>query len=98
MRTRATRRTRHRRAWPGAGPVTNLVYFRRLLAEGVQPDLVFIEVMPAYLATQVGGPAEMAWTNPERFTADEIAVLASVGVATENVSATYRTSSLLPGF
>src|SRR5438094_683997 len=37
---------------PGAGPVTNLVYFRRLLAEGVRPDLVIIEVMPAYLSTQ----------------------------------------------
>jgi Protein of unknown function (DUF1574) len=89
---------------PGAGPVTNLVYFRRLLAEGVRPDLVFIEVMPAYLATQVGEPtlrgsppAEMAWTNPERFTGDEIAVLASLGVPTETVSSAYRTSSLLPG-
>jgi hypothetical protein len=82
---------------PGAGPVVNLVYFRRLLGEGVRPDLVFIEVMPAYLATQVSTPAEMAWTNPERFTGDEIAVLASVGVATESVRDAYRATSLLPG-
>lgn len=83
---------------PGAGPVTNLVYFRRLLAEGVRPDRVFIEVMPAYLSTQIAAPAEMAWTNLERFTGDEIAVLASVGVATEGVRAAYRASSLFPGF
>src|SRR5205085_2304077 len=39
----------------GAGPVINLLNLRRLLAEGVRPDLVLIELMPGYLDQQQTG-------------------------------------------
>src|SRR5262249_5810031 len=41
---------------PGSGPLTHLLTFRRLLARGVTPDLLLIEVMPAFLAGQVPVP------------------------------------------
>jgi hypothetical protein len=37
-----------------AGPVTNLWNLRRLLDEGVRPDLVLIEVLPRFLALEDG--------------------------------------------
>ncbi|HVC97651.1 MAG TPA: DUF1574 family protein [Pirellulales bacterium] len=52
---------------PGAGPVTNLVNLKRLLAGGVRPDLVVIEVLPPLLAVQAPAvelfqfPAERIW-------------------------------------
>jgi len=42
----------------GSGPVTNLLTLRRLLGEGLRPDLVLIEVMPPFLAGQVT-PSEL---------------------------------------
>jgi hypothetical protein len=34
---------------PGTGPVTNLITLKRLLADGARPDLLLVEVLPAYL-------------------------------------------------
>lgn len=52
---------------PGAGPLTELVTLRRLLADGIHPDLLLIEVFPPLLAGQVlpfdfgQFPAERLW-------------------------------------
>src|SRR5258708_3260454 len=52
---------------PGSGPVTNLVHLKRLLACGIRPDLVVIEVLPPLLAGQTPAvelfqfPAERIW-------------------------------------
>ncbi len=48
----------------GAGPVTNLMNQRRLLAEGVRPDLFLIEVLPPILADYIA--------EADRFPADRL--------------------------
>jgi hypothetical protein len=37
----------------GAGPVTNLVNLKRLLNDGIRPDLLLVEVLPPLLASDV---------------------------------------------
>lgn len=54
---------------PGAGPLTQLVTLRRLLADGVRPDLLLVEVFPPLLAGHVlpfdfgQFPAERLWNR-----------------------------------
>jgi hypothetical protein len=44
----------------GAGPLTHLFTWKRLRAQGVQPDLICVEVVPSFLAGQPGGgPREL---------------------------------------
>src|SRR5437764_14565018 len=43
---------------PASGPVTHLVYARRLIADGHRPDLLLVEVLPPALADLPGGPLE----------------------------------------
>jgi hypothetical protein len=49
----------------GAGPLTELLTLRRLLARGVRPDLLLIEVLPPVLAGQVT-LAEVSRLEPGR--------------------------------
>lgn len=44
---------------PGNGPVLNLLTLRRFLADGVRPDLVLIEVLPAMLSGTDGMPGDL---------------------------------------
>ncbi len=59
----------------GAGPITNAIYLRRLLKEGVQPDFVLIEVHPVFLAGQRPDPPETRWLLPIRLRRDELPVV-----------------------
>lgn len=63
----------------GAGPVTNAVYLRRLLAAGVRPDYVLIEVHPVFLAGQRPDPPETRWLLPFRLRPDELAYARGLG-------------------
>jgi hypothetical protein len=62
----------------GAGPVTCAVYLRRLLADGVKPDAVVIEVLPALLAAQVDAP-EARWFPVIRLRPEEIPIVRGYG-------------------
>ena len=48
----------------GAGPITQLLYLRKMLREGIAPDFLLIKVLPPFLAGQVTPPAEARWFLP----------------------------------
>jgi hypothetical protein len=56
----------------GSGPVQELVCLRRLLAAGVHPERVFIEVLPAALLQCNGRPFEEYWLQGDRLQAGEL--------------------------
>ncbi len=63
----------------GAGPVTNAVYIRRLMQDGVKPDFALIEVHPVFLAGQRPDPPETRWLLPFRLRPDELPVVRAMG-------------------
>src|SRR5262249_40283015 len=61
---------------PAAGPLTELLTLKRLLREGLRPDLLLIEVLPPQLAGQApvaGG--ELAWLPVSRLKLVDLALL-----------------------
>ncbi len=58
----------------GGGPLTEMVMLERLLAEGIRPDLVLIEVLPTTLAGQVGSQ-EAARLTVDRLFLGDLAVV-----------------------
>jgi len=83
---------------PAAGPVTQLVYFDRLLAAGVRPDLLLVEVLPSMLADGHGGPGERHWFYADRLTSSERATVVHHGFDGRAVNARWRRSVLLPAY
>jgi hypothetical protein len=51
---------------PSSGPVTHNLYLKRLLAEGVRPDLLLLEVLPPLLADCGPQPREACFMNVDR--------------------------------
>jgi hypothetical protein len=62
----------------GAGPLTHLLNLRRLLKDGVRPDLVLIEILPPLLNGQPWNQESLR-LRPERLWHDEVAVLRDYG-------------------
>jgi len=55
-----------------AGPVTQNLYFRRLLAQGFRPDDLVVEILPAFFhADDELSPMEARWLKAQRLTREE---------------------------
>jgi hypothetical protein len=67
----------------GAGPITNAVYLRRLVKEGVKPDFAVIEIHPTFLAGQRPEPPETKWLLPIRLRPEELPVVRAMGFPAE---------------
>jgi hypothetical protein len=84
---------------PAAGPVTEYLYLRRLLDEGIRPDLVLIEVLPPLLS---GGPCEPPlehhWLKAERLRPHEVAVVRHYGFPEAEVGPVRWTAGLVPAY
>jgi len=63
---------------PAAGPITDALYFRRLLEAGVRPDLLLVELHPGFLA-KADPPFEARWLHTYRLRPEEIETLHSYG-------------------
>ncbi|HEX7448765.1 MAG TPA: DUF1574 family protein [Pirellulales bacterium] len=77
---------------PGAGPLTQLVCLRRLLADGIRPDLLLVEVFPPML-TAANPAFDFGQFPPERLWRREIALIErftqAVGLPTSLTPAWY---------
>jgi hypothetical protein len=60
---------------PGAGPINHRLHLQRLLADGIHPDLVLVEVTPQLLLSADGSPSEKELITPTRLRRKELAVL-----------------------
>jgi hypothetical protein len=79
----------------GAGPITRLIYLRRLLNAGLRPNLLLIEVFPPTLNANV--PVfELTRLTGSRLSADELPLPTRFGVVAEDLTADWRWSWLLP--
>ncbi len=81
---------------PAAGPVTELVYLRRLLDRGVTPDLLLVEVMPGLCADGPTGPAEQLTLTGERLCRREVETVERYGFDPAAVRPAWRESAYLP--
>lgn len=83
---------------PAAGPVTQLVTLDRLLAGGVKPALLLVEVLPAMLQDQHGPPREAGWLYADRLTGPECETVIRHGFPAAAVHKRWRESVLLPAY
>ncbi len=83
---------------PASGPVTHLIYLRRLLDSGVVPDLILIEILPSMLMETTDGPLERLWFFPDRITLRECDTLIGHGFQPGPVRESHAKSVLFPAF
>lgn len=84
---------------PAAGPVTQLVYFKRLLRDGVTPDLLLVEVLPSMLAANGNGlPQEAGMLSADRLTRRECDAVAVYGFPPDALRARWARTVALPAY
>jgi hypothetical protein len=81
---------------PATGPVTHLVYLRRLLDAGHRPALLVIEILPPALADLPDGPLEGRFADGNRFHAAELDVVAGFGFPDAKLRGQWRDSLAAP--
>lgn len=57
---------------PASGPVTHLVYLKRMLKSGVRPSLLVLEILPSMIGDMPGAPLEQNWFYADRLTHSEL--------------------------
>lgn len=83
---------------PATGPITHLIYLRRMLADGVKPDLIVFEILPSMYAQIPEGACEMYWLFGDRLHAGELATVERFGFNPREVRARWRESTVLPWY
>jgi hypothetical protein len=80
----------------GAGPNLELICLKRLLAAGIRPDLLLVEVLPPLLGSLELPPMEVHWLPPPRFTLSELKLLERHGFPMDRYRRDWREAWLLP--
>lgn len=83
---------------PATGPVTHLLYARRLIEAGVKPDLMLIEILPAMFADVPEKAREQAWLYGDRLRGDELAIVERYGFDSVRVRSRWRESIYTPWY
>jgi hypothetical protein len=83
---------------PASGPVTHLVYLKRLIKTRAKPDHLFLEILPSMLADGHNGPIERHWFYADRLTNGERDIVIRNGFDAGKVSDRWWRSVLLPSY
>jgi hypothetical protein len=81
---------------PGSGPMLQRVVLRRLLDDGLRPDLVFLEVMPMSLGLGGGVATEERFLDPARLDAAEATGLLPYYHQPHRLARQWVTARLVP--
>lgn len=82
----------------GAGPVTERLNLKRLLAEGIRPDLLLVEVLAPSLGDAERLPVEARLLNAERLWLDEVGILEKIDYPTQRLRKRWWQSWLAPWY
>ena len=82
----------------GAGPVRQLICLNRVLASGIKPDLLMIEVMPLFMQSPGPSPIEVGWLPITRLRHDELELVERYGKSAGPHGGDWWNAFLLPWF
>ena len=82
----------------GTAHLNELVFLKRMLSEGLRPDLLLVEVTPPMLAGQPYAPREVDWLPTWRFTWDELSSFGRCGADIREVRREWLKSLPLPWY
>ena len=77
---------------PASGPFANSIYLRRMLNEGIVPDLLLVELLPPAFAEYPDGPGEQAALTGERLSERELDFVIRYGFPKDKSTAAWRES------
>jgi hypothetical protein len=80
-----------------AGPVMELLMVRRMLAAGIRPGLLLIEVLPPFLSAE-GSSLELARLTPDRLYLDELPIIARPGASLWQLRSNWWQAWPVPAF
>lgn len=81
---------------PGGGPMTELLYFGRMLHEGIRPALLLIEVLPLFLDRTAG--SSKLWIEADRLSWHDFALMDQYGLPSAALWDEWRHGCWMPGF
>ncbi len=81
---------------PASGPITHLVYLKRLLAAGLRPNLLILEVLPPALQDGIGGPVEAAIFPGDRLASHEVPIVVQYGYDAKQTYQQQRANTVNP--
>jgi hypothetical protein len=81
----------------GAGPLVELVVLRRLLAEGVRPDLLLVEVLPP-LFNRRAAACDLAQLPAERLWGRELSLITRYGAPRRELRRSWLVACVLPWY
>lgn len=82
----------------GRGPVFQQLQLRRLLARGIRPDILVVEIVPSLYAAQNGKPSEIGHLRADRLTWEEIQEIARLGYSDPEYRSDWRKAMYNPYF
>jgi hypothetical protein len=82
----------------GAGPMMEMFTLHRLLARGIRPDLVLLEIHPALLGAEQSRAESAPFFDPHQVYLADLPMLTSYCKDAQAICWTWARSSVIPGF